>query len=274
MQAQIVAALQGILESDEELLGFSRGMIAGGLRGKLTVGFEALFAPCVNVVLTERRVILQHVQPESGKPNEILPHSFPLSDLQSISFTDIETFGAEPAGRLSLRMFNDQFFRLRFRGTDPVDSARKIADVFSSLSSTRPKARTSPTQSLCPHCDQILDQVTRFCPYCGQPIESLRAIEAQDSNPTTAGDATVTSVTSEDSLAEASTAETAPEIPETTEAPTGENQAGPASEWTNDTADSDTAGGDTPAEVQTRGRKSSASSTGAKKDASEGETNK
>jgi hypothetical protein len=172
-QAQIVSGLQSLLEADEQLLGFTRGLIAGGLRGKLTVGFEALFAPYVNVGLTERRVVLQHVQPESGKPNDILPHSFPLSELQSITFSDIETFGAEPAARLNLRMFNDQHFRLRLRGAEQVESAQNIAGVFSSLTSTRPKARTSPTQSVCPHCDQVLDRVSRFCPYCGQTLATM-----------------------------------------------------------------------------------------------------
>lgn len=174
-QAVIVSGLQGLLEADEQLLGFSRGLIAGGLRGKLTVGFEALFAPDVNIGLTERRVVLQHVQPESGKPNEILPHSFPLSELHSVAFSDIETFGADPAGRLNLRMFNEQHFRLRFRGVENVQNAQTMADVFASLTSTRPKARTSPTQSVCPHCDQVLDRVSRFCPYCGQAIESAAA---------------------------------------------------------------------------------------------------
>ena len=172
-QAQIVAGLQSILEADEQLLGFTRGIIAGGLRGKLTVGFEALFAPYVNIGLTERRVVLQHVQPESGKPNEILPHSFPLSEMSSIVFSDIETFGGEPAGRLNLRLFNDQHFRLRFRDADYVDNAKTIADVFTSLTATRPKARTSPTQSVCPHCDQVLDRTSRFCPYCGHGLDSM-----------------------------------------------------------------------------------------------------
>ncbi len=171
VQAQIVAGLQEILEADEQLLGFSRGLISGGLRGKLTVGFEALFAPYINIGLTERRVVLQHVQHESGRPNEILPHSFPLSELHSVGFSDIETFGGEPEGRLSLRLFNDQHFRLRFRAAEQVESAKSISDVFSSLTASRSKARTSPTQSVCPHCDQILDRVSRYCPYCGESIE-------------------------------------------------------------------------------------------------------
>ena len=180
-QAQIVAGLQEMLEADEQLLGFTRGLIAGGLRGKLTVGFEALFAPYVNIGLTERRIVLQHVQPESGKPNEILPHSFPLSDLHSVVFSDIETFGGEPAGRLNLRLFNDQHFRLRFRGTENVQNAHTISDVFSSLTATRPKPRTSPTQSVCPHCDQVLDRVSRFCPYCGQVLQTAEPITEPES---------------------------------------------------------------------------------------------
>ena len=179
LQAQIVTGLQTLLEADEQLLGFTRGLIAGGLRGKLTVGFEALFAPYVNIGLTERRVVLQHVQPESGRPNEILPHSFPLGELNSIVFSDIETFGEEPAGRLNLRLFNEQRFRLRFTGAENVANAKTIADVFLSLTSTRPKARTSPTQSVCPHCDQILDRVSKFCPYCGQVIEPARTVETE-----------------------------------------------------------------------------------------------
>jgi hypothetical protein len=171
-QAQVVAGLQTMLESDEQLLGFSRGLIAGGLRGKLTVGFEALFAPYVNIGLTERRIVLQHIHQESGKPSEILPHSFPLSEIASIAFSDIETFGAEPAGRLTLRLYNDQHFRLRVKSEENAESARNIADVFATLTATRPKARTSPTQSLCPHCDHVLDRVSKFCPYCGQQLET------------------------------------------------------------------------------------------------------
>ena len=189
-QAQIVAGLQALLEADEQLLGFTRGLIAGGLRGKLTVGFEALFAPYVNIGLTERRVVLQHVQPESGKPNEILPHSFPLSELHTIAFSDIETFGGEPAGRLNLRLFNDQHFRLRFRGAENVENAQTISEVFGSLTSTRPKARTSPTQSVCPDCDQVLDRISRFCPYCGHTLESTEpAAETEVTEPCEGGEA-------------------------------------------------------------------------------------
>lgn len=170
LQAQIATGLQAVLENDEQLLGFARGLIAGGLRGKLTVGFEALFAPSVNVGLTERRIILQHIQTETGKPNDILPHSFPVSDLHSVDFVSIETFGAEPSGRLTLRLYNEQHFRLRLKGEESVEGAATIANLFRALTASRPKSRTSPTQSLCPHCDRVLDRASRFCPYCGQSL--------------------------------------------------------------------------------------------------------
>src|SRR5579862_9674181 len=76
-QASIVQGLQTALEGEEQLLAFARGRIAGGWRGKLAVGPEAFFAPFVNLALTERRFLLQHIQPLSGKPSEILPHAFP-----------------------------------------------------------------------------------------------------------------------------------------------------------------------------------------------------
>lgn len=170
-QAQIVAGLKTVLEGDEQLLGFARGVISGGVRGKLTVGLEAFFAPYVNIGLTERRLILQHIHAETGKPSEILPHTFPLGELAAMTFSDIETFGAETACRLTLRLHNDQHFRLRLRGPDNVTSAQTLSEVFHSLIASRPYPRTTPTQSVCPHCDHILDRPSKFCPYCGRKRE-------------------------------------------------------------------------------------------------------
>src|SRR5579862_579749 len=94
-QASIVAGLRSALESQEQLLGFARGRIAGGFRGKLNIGPEAFFAPFVNIGLTERRVVLQHVRRENGKPADILPHFFLLVEIASVTFSDIETYGGE-----------------------------------------------------------------------------------------------------------------------------------------------------------------------------------
>ena len=77
-QANILAGVRPILEPEEQLLAFARARIAGGWRGKLNVGPEAFFAPYANAALTERRFIVQHVHHSSGRPSEMLPHSYAL----------------------------------------------------------------------------------------------------------------------------------------------------------------------------------------------------
>src|SRR5262249_25108368 len=122
----------------------------------------------VNLGLTERRFILQHIHPENGKPSEILPHFFPISDIQSLAFADVETFGGEQACRLILRLGGDQHFRIRLNGTVNVESARALPEGFQSLTTAQQKMRPSPTQSVCSACGRILDMPSKFCPYCGQ----------------------------------------------------------------------------------------------------------
>ncbi len=167
-QAAIVEGLRTALDEDEQLLAFARGRLAGGWRGKLLVGPEAFFAPYVNIGLTERRLVLQHIHPENGRPSEILPHFFPLAEIAALVFTDIETFGAEPACRLILRLNGEQHFRLRLDGATNFENARAMAEVFQSLTSAR-RSATRPTQSVCATCGHVLDQPFKFCPYCGQP---------------------------------------------------------------------------------------------------------
>ena len=163
-QAQIVTGLQSMLEGSEQLLGFTRGVIAGGLKGKLSVGVEALFAPAVNVGLTDRRVLLQHIHAETGRPSEILPHAFTVGEVASIQFTDIETFGKAPAARLLIRMLNDQNFRIRLSGATAVLSAQTITEVFSSIIAQNPAYRKSANQDQCSQCKHILDTLSKFCP--------------------------------------------------------------------------------------------------------------
>lgn len=165
-QASIIEGLRTILEGDEQLLAFARGRIAGGWKGKLSVGPEAFFAPFINIALTERRFILQHIHPESGKPSEITPHFFSLASIAALTFSDLETFGAEPEGRLTLRLYNEQQFRMRVKSQDNFDNARTMVEVFQSLTKVSPSG--APTQRTCSHCKHVLDQPAKFCPYCGQ----------------------------------------------------------------------------------------------------------
>lgn len=167
-QAQIVSGLHAALEGDEQLLGFARGRIAGGWRGKLSVGPEAFFAPFVNVALTDRRLLVQHVHPENGRPSEILAHSFLLQQIASLNFANVETFGTEAAGRLVIHLKNEQHIRIRIRGELNVISTRSLVEVFTSLTGSTRSAAVHPTVSLCPHCGNALYQPSRFCPYCGK----------------------------------------------------------------------------------------------------------
>lgn len=182
-QAAIVTGLQSVLEKDEQLLAFLRGRIAGGWKGKLTIGPEAFFAPYVNVGLTERRLILQHIHPESDRPSEILPHFFALEEIASVAFTDIETFGGEPAGRLAIRLKDEQHIRIRLAGEENSEDANDIVEVFKSLLLSQKRADTSPTQTKCAACNHILDQPFKFCPYCGQRTELT--VATNDERPTT-----------------------------------------------------------------------------------------
>jgi len=165
-EASIVAGLRTVLQADEQLLGFARARIAGGIKGRLNIGPEAFFAPFVNIGLTERRFIIQHLHGETGKPSEILPHFFALADLQSIHFADIETFGGVPASRLVLHLANGQSFRLRLTGENNFASSKSLAEVFRSLTSVR-KSASGPTERVCISCRHIMDRPSKFCPYCG-----------------------------------------------------------------------------------------------------------
>ncbi len=168
--ATIVAGLKQALDGDEQLLGFTRGRLAGGIRGKLSLGPEAFFAPYVNVGLTERRLVIQHINAETGRPGEILPHYYALGDIAAMNCSDIETFGGEAAARLTVRLRNEQHTRLRLRGQSNFENAQAIVEVFRSLTLAQ-RPGTTPTQRVCATCQHILDQPFKFCPYCGQQQE-------------------------------------------------------------------------------------------------------
>ncbi len=176
--AAVVRELKKALEPGENLLAFARGRIAGGIRGKINVGLEALIAPDVNVGLTEGRLLLQHVQPVSGRASEMAPHAFTLAELQSIDFADIETFGGSPASRLLLRLPNDQQFRVRLEGSLNLMNAKALAAVFQAIAKSARPAQ-SPTMRECVECGGTQDQPFRFCPFCGaaQPDQPSSAAE-------------------------------------------------------------------------------------------------
>jgi uncharacterized OB-fold protein len=164
-QASVVEGLSTMLAGDEQLLGFARGELAGGWRGKLALGPEAFFAPDVNVGLTDRRLILQHIHTRDGRPSEILPHEFDLADIVSVQCVDVETFGGAPACRIAIRFTNDQTCRVRLRGQANVDASRALTEVFRTVS--RDRLASTAAETRCGRCGHVLSEPGRFCPYCG-----------------------------------------------------------------------------------------------------------
>lgn len=166
-RAEYAGAFQGLqdaTEADEQILAFARGKIAGGARGRLNLGPETFFAPLVNIALTDRRLLLQHVQPETLRPSTIPPHTFPLADIAAVQHMEIETFGADAACRLVVRLAGDQYCRLRLRGDLNCSGAKTLARVFSAIAGERNNG--GPARR-CGRCRQALDQPYPFCPYCG-----------------------------------------------------------------------------------------------------------
>ena len=195
-QANILAGARPLLEQDEQLLAFARARVAGGWRSKLNVGPEAFFAPFVNVALTERRFLVQHVHHTNGKPSEMLPHAYAFDKVARVQFTDIETYGGEPACRLILHLENGLYVRLRLRGLLNFESAKSMAKLFDSLTTAKRATPLAPTRSLCPQCDHVLDQPYKFCPYCGTQ-QPPRTSSSADANAPTANHAGITLATSE-----------------------------------------------------------------------------
>ncbi len=202
-QANILAGTRPLLEKDEQLLAFARARIAGGWKSKLNVGPEAFFAPFVNVALTEQRFLVQHVQHTTGRPSQMLPHAYTFDKIARVTFTDIETYGGELACRLILHLENGLYVRLRLRGQLNFAGAKNMAELFDSLTTARRKTPISPTHSLCPQCDHVLEQPYKFCPFCGtiQPSRGSN-VQADAETPTLAHTGITIAVPGEAPLAE------------------------------------------------------------------------
>lgn len=167
-QATAYSNLQTLLEEGESLLSFTRGKIAGGVQGKLFMGLESFLAPDVNIGLTDRRAVFQHLGRDSDKPARMAPHSFPLSEIINIHYQEADAFHEpDELGRLTLQLAEEQSCRIRLYGRNNCDDAREFAEVFRSLTAGRREAAASPVQNLCGECQSILDNPAKFCPYCG-----------------------------------------------------------------------------------------------------------
>ncbi len=170
-QAFVIRELMKTLQEGEQLLGFTRGRIAGGLSGRISMGYGALAAPRVHVALTEKRLEIQFLNNRTGRPGGAKPQDFSLADIQCMEVEEIETFGAEAAARLIIRFRDGRVCRIRLRGALHCESAAALAEVFQSLTLPAHEEAAQTTRT-CIHCAQRLERVVRFCPYCGTRQEA------------------------------------------------------------------------------------------------------
>ncbi|HLH80920.1 MAG TPA: zinc ribbon domain-containing protein [Chthonomonas sp.] len=170
--ASLIEGLQSLLAPDEHLLGYTRAWIAGGLRGKLNVCPEALFAALMNVGLTDQNLLIQHVNLADGKPSKLSAHRYSLADVLYIQFVKSETFGGTPAGRLTVQIADNVSLRFRVWGFFNVKEAQSLAKVFQAFSAQQ-RHEEPPLWHTCAACGEKLDQPYRFCPYCGQPSSPM-----------------------------------------------------------------------------------------------------
>ncbi|HLI50033.1 MAG TPA: zinc ribbon domain-containing protein [Chthonomonas sp.] len=181
--ASLIEGLQSLLAPEEHLLGYTRAWIAGGLRGKLYVCPEALFAALVNVGLTDQNLLIQHVNIADGKPSKLSPHRYPLTDILHIQFVKSETFGGTPAGRLTVQIADNLCLRFRVWGFFNVKEAQSLAKVFQAFSAQQ-RHEEPPLWHACVACGEKLDQPYRFCPYCGRPSSPMIASDEVAPSPT------------------------------------------------------------------------------------------
>ena len=179
--AAIVKGITSLLNPDEQLLGYARASIAGGIKGKLTIGPEAMVAPLVNIGLTDKRLILQHVNSESKQLSRIAPHSFPLTEIRTIEFSDLAIHGHQDTARLIITLVDEQHIRLRSTGKPNFGALLALTSVYNALTGS---SRHGGGASLkCSACEHVLDTTCRFCPFCG--AEQSTSVTAEKSEAAT-----------------------------------------------------------------------------------------
>lgn len=168
VEAEAFTDLQQTLESHETLLGATRGRIAGTWKRRFSFHPQALLSPYINLGLTSEKLLLQQVQPGTGraltdKASEIL-----LADVQAFTVSDADPLEAGRTARLVVQLKSGDSFRLRASGR-LADRAQELVAVWDALQGAK---RTRAASVLtCPHCNNILEKPSRFCPLCGEPTD-------------------------------------------------------------------------------------------------------
>ena len=157
------------LDSDEALLGVTRGRLVGNWRPRGGFNPRAFFTPFVNLGLTGTRLILQPIAQADGRALAGSTVSFHLSSVVSMTRSDADGLQPGRTVRLVIQIATGEMLRLRASGR-MAESAESLVEVWQSL--YREKSGKEPAAGIpCPGCGRELDRPYKFCPYCGKEQE-------------------------------------------------------------------------------------------------------
>ena len=158
-----------ILETDEAILGITRGRLVGSWKPRGGFNPRAYFTPFANLALTGTRLILQPMSQADGRALTGAAASFPLSTILSMTRSDADVLQPGRTLRLVILLAKGETLRMRASGR-MAESADSIVEVWQSL--YRDKSGNEPPAGIpCPGCGRELDRPYKFCPYCGKEQE-------------------------------------------------------------------------------------------------------
>jgi len=165
-EALLYEDLHASSEDDEPVLAATRGRIAGTLRAKAAFSPQRLLTPYVNLGLTGKRLIVQHVNPLTGL-SVGKPIYVNLATIRSITVTDSDPIEPDRSSRLVIS-FTDGGETVRVRASGRMaKSAVALCEVWQAVTNKGP-AKAAPAIT-CAECDRELSKESKFCPFCGKP---------------------------------------------------------------------------------------------------------
>ena len=169
VEAAAYEDLSSILDSDEALLGVSRGRIVGSWKPKAGFNPRAHFTPFVNLGLTGSRLIVQPISQSDGRAISGSASSYPLSAVVAMAKSDADVLEPGRTLRLQIQTATGDSMRIKMSGR-MAESASEIVEVWQSLYREHAGAE-APAGIPCPGCGRELDRPYRFCPFCGKEQE-------------------------------------------------------------------------------------------------------
>ncbi len=169
IEAAAYEDLKALLETDEALLGVSRGRLVGSWRPRTGLNPRAHFTPFVNLGLTGSRLIVQPISQSDGRAISGSAASYPLSAVIAMTRSDADVLEPGRTIRLQIQVATGESMRIKISGR-MAESASEIVEVWQSLYKDRAGA-DAPPGIPCPGCGRDLDRPYRFCPFCGKEQE-------------------------------------------------------------------------------------------------------